>query len=271
MDERELIELITREVIGRLTAAGMLLPQAKPSKAPLVILSGRFQESQTLVHFIDRLVNTPGEFRIFLDGLTLADLPEGLHSRIVKVGELLTPTVSSGSAVSLIGNGCLPVSTEAQLDALIQQTSNIVLPWFPLPVLSRLVHLQPECPVSLLLTKALLAKVPVKARKVLTQPEIDLYQSIELSPILRRVQSLVSEGKLLGIEWLAKAETVVFLQALVPPKPKARIKPGQKMLLTAADVKQMKAQGEIVVPKGTIVTPLAKDEMKKYGLRFRID
>lgn len=246
MDERQLVEQITREVLKRLEAAGVTLTStapAKPAILPLVILTGDFTESAHGLSILSYLEKSPEDFRIFTDS------PQALPS-------VLQPR-------------CVEVAKESEMAGLLRETSFLVLPWLPLAVLARTVHLEPVCPVSLLLTKAFLLGKPVKAQKIFLEPEIDLYQEIKPTPIIRRVQGLISEGRQMGIEWLANGGFAkVFAAAALPTKPGVK---SARKILTAEDVQRMKDQGIIAIAKGTIITPLARDEIKRHGLRLSMD
>jgi hypothetical protein len=80
------------------------------------------------------------------------------------------------------------------------------------------------------------------------------------------VQGLIREGQQMGSEWMKKGAISELVTALPEP-----VHSGRKRLLTAADVRSLKEVGEIVLPKGAIITPLARDEIKRYGLRIRLD
>lgn len=244
MDERELIEQITREVIMRLQSAGVTLPLRKPSVTPLVILAGRFSAANAMYEIFTALENSPQEFRIFSDEseFPLAEFPAKLVSQVVRAVQ------------------------ESELEQLLCTSSSILLPWIPLPVLSRLVHLQPECPVSLLLTKALLKGIPVRMRKILSEPQVNLYEHQKLSPMIRRMQRFITEGRQLGIEWMTGPALADLLRVDLRME-----RPGQTKLLTAAEIQQMQEAGVVTVPQGTIITPLAKDELRKHGLRLQMD
>ncbi|AZR72298.1 hypothetical protein BBF96_02140 [Anoxybacter fermentans] len=244
MEERQLIELVVREVLKQIKLAGVEINTRKLEPLPLVVLSGSCSGLSYVQDILDFLQSLNQEFRIFLGETDLqeSELPAALRYRVVK------------------GEG------EAELDQILSESSIICLPWIPLAVLSRMVHLEPECSVSLLLTKALIKGVSVRARKIFVQPVLDFYQSQDLSPIIRRIQSLIREGKIMGMEWMTD-RGLKHLFASIPFKPNGPVKKG---VLTAVDVRKMKDQREIVVPEGTIITPLARDEMKRYGLQLRM-
>lgn len=264
MDERELIQQITREVLRELHAAGLVDASGKlidtavaagsvntrsyisthvAAKKPLLLLPERYLQQSVQNELVE-----------------LSPYADNLQLWIEGDGEL-TSLIPTSLRANLVRGG-----REDELNELLQRTSLIVMPWVPLPILSRLVHLEPECPSSLLLTQALLKGMKVRARKRLLGPELDLYRHHDPSPILRRVQGLIREGQQMGVEWVKKGAISELFTAIPEP-----IDPGKKRLLTAADVRALKEVGEIVLPKGTIITPLARDEIKRYGLRIRMD
>lgn len=246
MDERQLVEQITREVLKRLVAAGLTTAStvpAKPAILPLVLLVGDYTSSAHGSSVLTFLEQSQENFRIFTDN------PESL------------PTV--------LRTRCVDVAKESEMAGLLAESSLLYLPWLPLAVLSRTVHLEPVCPVSLLLTKAFLLGKSVKAQKIFLEPELDLYQEIKPTPIIRRVQGLISEGRQMGIEWLADGGFIKVFAA--PTARKEFTAPGGRKILTAEDVQRLKNQGVIAVARGTIITPLAREEIKRYGLRLSMD
>lgn len=243
LDERQLVELITREVIKQLKAAGSEFSSSPTTALPLILLDGKNTDLTELITLLDAELRSGQEFRLFLgDQFSREELPSELQRRV------------------------LEGVTEAELEAILDRSTILCLPWISLAGLSRLVHLQPEAPISLLVTQALFRGVPVRMRKILAQPQVNLYQSFEPTPMLRRVQGLVQEGKLMGIEWTDQAELTDLLADLPTPK-----KIAAHGVLSAKEVKKLRGQSVIRVPKGTVVTALAQDELKKYDIQLQID
>lgn len=246
MDERELIQRITQEVMRQLEVAGFAGrsgEQIDCTAKPLIILNQTLLNNPVVRQELPSLVREIQDLRFFCEDV------EAVQA---------IPSLSSFTILS--------DSTEQEIEELLRRTSMVLLPWVPMPVLSRLVHLESECPASLLITKALWKRVKVRARKTFIQPELSLYHNHEPSPILRRVQGLVREGQQMGIEWM-RQEVISELFTVIPEP----VNPGKKRLLTAADVRALRDVGEIVLPQGTIITPLARDEIKRYGLQVRLD
>ncbi|MCK4259085.1 MAG: hypothetical protein KAX49_08910 [Halanaerobiales bacterium] len=183
-DERKLVEMITQEVFKQLKNSDISQVIQK-SPTPLVILDGRPIKSSQ-IELLKEALGDLKDYRIYLGG----------NDQLEFSGD---KNLSNDFSDYLV-NG----KSENELDQILSESSILCLPWITLATLSRIVHLQPECMVSLLITKALLKGVPVRARKVLLKPEMNLYQLKELSPISRRVQGLIRETKLMGFEWMAK-------------------------------------------------------------------
>ncbi len=254
MDERELVEVITREVLKQLQSTEVNLTPQRPSPRPLVIVDGFFGEYSRLRSILEVLNTIELRFWLFLGKTDLND--RDLSEKLKRC--LINPQVLEHGEVNL---------SEKELENILSKSSSLVLPWLPLATLSGIVSLQPQDPVSLLLIKGLLLKKEVLIRKVFVQPMLDLYQDFQLSPLMRRVQGLITEGKLLGISWLADGD----LWNLFNQISESTMKLVVNGLLTAEDVRSMKDQGEIIVPMGTVITPLAQDELKRYKLKLRMN
>lgn len=265
MDERELVQQITREILRELQEAGLTDASGQLAETPAAPLPAR-----TRSHTAASPASVPDEAArplLLLAGRVLAN--RRVQRELAELGPF-AGNLFAGDEERGVPDRFRPALVqgrdEEEMESLLERTSVILMPWVSLPVLSRLVHLQPECPASLLLARALLKGMKVHARKRLIQPELDLYRFHEPSPILRRVQELIRESRQMGLAW-APGDRIGDLLRGVPE----RIEPGKKRLLTAADVRALKEAGEIVLPGGTIVTPLARDEIKRYGLQIRTD
>lgn len=250
INEEQLVELITREVVKQLQFGKdvsfqkeMTNPLRKPLRKSLIILDD--SQHILLQELWESLQKLGDNFLIFINPENWdSEIPPDFERHLVKA------------------------KSEIELQEILEKSSFLFLPWISLAVLARFTQLEVECNISLLLTKALLLGMKVKARKIILKPELNLYKNHQPNPIIRRVHGLVSEAKQMGIEWSRQEELNLLLPDLVNTANEIT-KSKSKKLLTAQDVKKLSGQSEIFLPKGMLITPLARDELRDLGVKVR--
>lgn len=248
IDERKLVDLITSKVLKELHLRRVEPIVEKSLRKPLIVIPEVLPAAQEIDRLLKDLADLPGDFQLLLEN-------PNFQSELT--GILRERTIKDISYLDKLGN-----IKESALETVLNQSSILVLPWISVAALARLISLQPECLTSLLLAKGLMENKQIWLRKIFLRPLINLYQFATPSPFVRRVQSLVREGKLLGLQWFEKDDLEAFCQRLVQP-----VQRGFEGLLTVKDIQRMAEQKEICLSRETVITPLARDELKRQKIK----